>query len=292
MPTVKLNNKFKNWFQNRFCVQFQFSLLNVMDHETESHSETAGAKRSRFDSDRQEVVEEEEYELQLHHEGTLEDFDCPGSPDAKYCWEEDDEDDENSKLQVKPQKGVKRIPGKMGRCVPKPNEPMNEEARSRLKRPLDGTVMNFERETDPVVLARRSKQIEYGKNTPEYFNYMNAVPKYVVISIVIKMITHYHIYYCAFTFLFHIISETKESSVTQGHLIRIANTVGGPGMALLSNGELIFTVGVISPSRQKNNLLLMNLNWINLMSLLHRKRRDLPPRRRQLLLHFPQNLGF
>jgi len=27
------------------------------------------------------------------------------------------------------------------------------------------------------VIARRAKQIEYGKNTPEYFNYLQAVPK-------------------------------------------------------------------------------------------------------------------
>lgn len=36
-----------------------------------------------------------------------------------------------------------------------------------------------ELETDPAVLARRVKQIEYGKNTIEYHNYTQAIPKYV-----------------------------------------------------------------------------------------------------------------
>jgi len=35
----------------------------------------------------------------------------------------------------------------------------------------------YEMETDPGVLSRRAKQIEYGKNTTEYYNYTQAVPK-------------------------------------------------------------------------------------------------------------------
>ena len=34
-----------------------------------------------------------------------------------------------------------------------------------------------QQETDPAVLARREKQISYGKNTVAYTNYLEAFPK-------------------------------------------------------------------------------------------------------------------
>jgi len=34
------------------------------------------------------------------------------------------------------------------------------------------------RETDPLILARRQKQIDFGKNTIGYVKYLEQVPKY------------------------------------------------------------------------------------------------------------------
>lgn len=36
---------------------------------------------------------------------------------------------------------------------------------------------SYELEMDAATIARRQKQIEYGKNTPEYINYVKAIPK-------------------------------------------------------------------------------------------------------------------
>jgi len=43
-------------------------------------------------------------------------------------------------------------------------------------------MKSHERETDPNVLERRQKQLEYGRNTPEYVNYCRQVPMWVTFT--------------------------------------------------------------------------------------------------------------
>lgn len=38
----------------------------------------------------------------------------------------------------------------------------------------------MERETDPLILSRRQKQIDFGKNTIGYVKYLEQVPKYEI----------------------------------------------------------------------------------------------------------------
>jgi len=40
--------------------------------------------------------------------------------------------------------------------------------------------VKLERETDPLILSRRQKQIDFGKNTIGYVKYLEQVPKYEI----------------------------------------------------------------------------------------------------------------
>jgi len=40
-------------------------------------------------------------------------------------------------------------------------------------------MKSHEKETDPSILERRQKQLEYGRSTPEYINYCRQVPLWV-----------------------------------------------------------------------------------------------------------------
>ncbi|CAG7723694.1 unnamed protein product, partial [Allacma fusca] len=54
-----------------------------------------------------------------------------------------------------------------------PGEDQSGSPRSSIQSPAG----SYKAETDPAVLSRRSKQIEYGKITREYSNYIKAIPK-------------------------------------------------------------------------------------------------------------------
>lgn len=58
--------------------------------------------------------------------------------------------------------------------------------------------MQLEIEMDPSILQRRQKQIDYGKNTVGYQNYLSKVPMYVVLQFVFH--SGYHV--ALFKFLF------------------------------------------------------------------------------------------
>lgn len=137
--------------------------------------EATEAKRGRYYNARikHEVAFEEDYELELHQSGPVDDF---GLDDNENAWAEE-EDEEHVKVEARNAKEEKDLlPATSGKTSNRP-ESTDSSDRSRLKRPFEGHVANFEKETDPLVISRRTKQLEYGKNTPEYFNYLQAVPK-------------------------------------------------------------------------------------------------------------------
>jgi len=64
---------------------------------------------------------------------------------------------------------MKTIPARLPPLESNMGEPENKR-----RRPMP----TYEMESDPGVLSRRQKQIEFGKTTPEYYNYSNAIKRY------------------------------------------------------------------------------------------------------------------
>ena len=54
----------------------------------------------------------------------------------------------------------------------------SEPADKKLASPIS---YNYERETDPLVIARRKKQVDYGKRTQDYHEFAKAVPRLVFV---------------------------------------------------------------------------------------------------------------
>ncbi|CAG9764965.1 unnamed protein product [Ceutorhynchus assimilis] len=58
-----------------------------------------------------------------------------------------------------------------------PKKTDDEQSDDSKDKPRPRKMQKKELETDPVVIAKREKQIEYGKNTNGYENYIRTVPK-------------------------------------------------------------------------------------------------------------------
>lgn len=67
-------------------------------------------------------------------------------------------------------------------CAAKPKNPRETNSQSPTKSDLKKKVFEnkpfvYEPERDPIILRRRQKQIDYGKNTLGYQNYVETIPK-------------------------------------------------------------------------------------------------------------------
>lgn len=74
-------------------------------------------------------------------------------------------------------------------CSSSDTSSSNSDSLKRSRRQgQKGKRNKVEMESDPAILARRQKQIDFGKNTIAYDNYIQTVPKYVIRDLVFNLL--------------------------------------------------------------------------------------------------------